>query len=476
MKILLINPPIDNMIIADNPAFIDEERGFSPPLGLLYIAAYIRQYSQNVTEILDMPVENIGYGELDDFIRKKAPDVVGVTTMTFTLIDVLKTIKIVKAVSKDIKVVLGGPHVTIYPLETIRLPEVDFIVRREGEVTFLKLLNNLDNENALKHIRGIVYKDSSGEVVDTGLNDFINDLNILPFPARDLLPYKKYTSVLSRYEFSTTMFTSRGCPFQCAFCDRPHMGKRFRMRSAINVVDEMQSCSDLGIKEILIYDDTFTVDRKRVIDICNEIIRRGLNVSWDIRARVDTIDRDMLDKLKEAHCERIHYGVESGTEKILKVLNKGVSLKQIEEAFRLTKKAGLATLAYFMIGSPTETKSDILKTIKFAKKLNPDYVHITITTPFPATNLYKSALEEKVITTDYWREFACDPSKGVTTRYWEKELTKPELLVLLNIAYKKFYFRPRYIFKKLLGVKSPRELTKGISVGIKLAKAVLRGN
>lgn len=476
MRVLLINPPTENLIVADNPSFIDEERGFNPPLGLLYIAAYVKKHSSHEIEVLDMPVENIRYKQLPDVIRQRAPDIVGITAMTFTLIDVLRTIKIVKAVSKDTKVVLGGAHVSIYPLETIRIPEVDFVVRREGEITFLKLLDNLHNKEELRKIKGLVFKDNSGAVINTGPNEFIEDLDSLPFPARDLVPYKKYSSVLSKHKFITTMFTSRGCPFKCSFCDRPHMGRRFRMRSAEDVVDEMQTCLDSGIKEILIYDDTFTVNRKRVIDICSEILSRALNITWDIRARVDTVDEEMLNRLKEAHCERIHYGVEAGTEKILKVLNKGVNLSQIEEAFRLTKKAGLSTLAYFMIGSPTETKADILKTIDFAKRLNPDYVHITITTPFPSTDLYKLALEEKVITQDYWREFAQEPSKGVVSRYWERELNRKELLSLLDLAYKSFYLRPRYIVKKLLDIRSFRELTKDISTGIKLARAVCKSN
>jgi len=474
MKVLLINPPDQNTIVADNPRFLDEERGYNPPLGLLYIAAYLRAHSSHEVEVLDAVAEQIGYDKFASIISQKRPDVVGITAMTFTLIDVLKTIKIVKDVSKDIKVVLGGPHATIYPLETIKLPEVDFVVKQEGEITFSKLLENFSNKENLRKVKGIAFKNNSNEIIDTGPNEFIEDLDSLPFPARDLVPYKKYTSVLSKHKFITTMFTSRGCPFECSFCDRPHMGKRFRAHSVVNVVDEMEACLGLGIKEILIYDDTFTVDRKRVMDICNEILRRKLKITWDIRARVDTLDEEMLNRLKEAGCERIHYGVEAGTEKILKVLKKGVSLRQVEEVFKLTKKAGIYTLAYFMIGSPTETKEDILKTIDFAKRLNPDYASITITTPFPATELYKWALEQKVITHDYWREFARDPSKGVVSKYWEKELNREELLSLLNFAYKSFFLRPKYIFKKILDVRSYRELTKGISAGLKLAKAVLR--
>lgn len=236
------------------------------------------------------------------------------------------------------------------------------------------------------------------------------------------------------------------------------------------MVNEIQECLGIGIREFLIYDDTFTIDRERVLNICNEILNRRLDIGWDIRARVDNVDEEMLKRLREAGCERIHYGVEAGTNKILKVLKKGITLGQVKEAFRLTKKAGISTLAYFMIGSPTETKEDILETIKLAKELNPDFAHITITTPFPVTELYSQALRAGVIPSDYWREFAQQPEKGVVTKYWEKELTKEELFYFLNKFYKKFYGRPFYILKQFLKIRSSKNFIRKIRTGLKILR------
>lgn len=467
MKILLINPPDDNMIVADNPSFIDEERGINPPLGILYIAVYLRQNSNHEIEILDTLAENIGYSELAGVIRQKSPDLVGITAMTFTLIDVIKTAQIVKSVSNKIKVVLGGPHASIYPVETVSLKEVDFVVSGEGEKAFLALVENIGNHKNLSAIKGVFFKNGK-TIIGKEQSEFIDDLDSLPFPARDLVPYKKYNSILSKKNPVTTMFTSRGCPFTCNFCDRPHMGRRFRARSAKNVVDEMEACQKMGIEEIFVYDDTFTVDKKRVLAICDEIRRRRLNIDWDIRARVDTVDEEVLKSLKEANCVRIHYGVEAGTNKILKILNKGITLEEVEKAFRLTKKYGISTLAYFMIGSPTETREDIFETISFARKLKPDYVHVTITTPFPATTLYKMALEEGLYDKDFWQEFATDPSKGVASRYWERELSKQDLFDLLKLAYKSFYTRPSYIFSNILKIRSFNEALKKMRLGFKI--------
>jgi len=469
MKVLLINPPILNLIPSMLPKSIDESRGYNPPLGILYLAAYLQKHSTHQVKILDCQVEELNYKQIRNIIQKDKPDVVGLTTMTFTLIDVLKIVQLVKEIDTEIKVVLGGPHVDIYPLETISQSGVDYLVLGEGERPFKNLLDKINYPKQLYQIKGIVFKDEK-KVINNGRAEFDRDLDSLPFPARSLTPYQKYFSVLSKVHPVTTMFTSRGCPYKCLFCDRPQLGKIFRARSPKNVVDEMEECQKMGIKEILIYDDTFTVNRQRVLSICQEIMKRELKIGWDIRTRPDTVDTQLLTAMKEAGCQRIHYGVESGTQKILNVLRKGITLEQIEETFRLTKKTGLEILAYFMIGSPTETRENILQTIKFAKRLNPDFTHITITTPFPATDLYRLGLKQKILPYDYWQEFAQNPLSTFAPSIWEEHLTKEELFQLLKYAYRSFYLRPHYVFKKLLGLTSWQEFRNKAEVAWQLLK------
>jgi len=469
MKILLINPSSENEILSCNPEIIKTERGFDPPLGLLYLAGYLKKYSDYELKMIDAQVEKLSYSKLKERIKEFSPDIIGITTMSFTLLDVIKTIETAKTVCPNTKIIIGGPHVQIYPTESADLKDVDYVVSGEGEITFLELIKNINNTEAIKKIPGIIFKEKN-EIINTGTPTYLNDLDKLPFPPRELLPYKKYFSLLAKERVITTMFTSRGCPFQCAFCDRPAMGRGFRFRSANKVVDEIEECLKLGIKEIFIYDDTFTVNKQRVVDVCNEILKRKLKFIWDIRARVDTIDEELLILLKKAGCERIHYGVEAGTEKILKVLNKKISLDQVLKAFNLTKKIGIQTLAYFMIGSPTETKEDILETIKFMKKLNPDFVQITLLTPFPGTKVYQWALEQGVFKKDYWREFAKNPKPEFKTKYWTKELSRTELEELLVIAYKSFYVRPTYIVKRVLNIKSLPELIRKIKAGLKVIR------
>jgi len=455
------------MITSEVPEIITEERGYNPPLGLMYVGAYAEKYTDHKVEILDTQVDGINYDGLRKEIKKRSPHIVGIQAMTFTLIDAILVAKITRNIDDDIKVVLGGPHVNIFPEDTIQIPEVDFIVLGEGEIPFTELIQSLDGGGDLRSVKGIVFKDNGG-TVNTGPRDLIENLDSIPFPARHLTNYKKYSSLLSTRSLLTTMITSRGCPYRCLFCDRPHLGKRFRARSAKNVVDEMDTCIDMGIDEFLIYDDTFTIDRQRVIDICDMIIERNWDIGWDVRARVNTVDEELLGKMKDAGCERIHYGVESGNPEILRTLRKGITLKQAEEAFKMTKRVGIQTLAYFMIGSPGETKETIMQSIKFAKKLDADFVHFSITTPFPSTDLYHLGLREGILKTDYWRDFARNPSSDFVPEVWAENLPREELIELLSYAYRKFYTRPDYIMKRILRIKSFDEFKRKAKAGLKV--------
>ncbi|MFH1456764.1 MAG: radical SAM protein [Patescibacteria group bacterium] len=474
MKILLINPPIENIIESDMPKELESGMDFLPPLGLMYIATYVKEKTDFDIKLLDCEVEKINYTNIQERIRAEKPDVVGITTMTFTLIDVIKTARLIKQVDKNIKIVLGGPHVNIYPEETMSNPEIDFLVLGEGEQPFIDLLKNINDLNALKNTRGLAFRDNDKKIINTGARDLIMDLDNLPIPARELTQYKKYYSIIAKNNPTTTMFTSRGCPYKCLFCDRPHLGKIFRARSAENVVQELEKINKMGIKEVFIYDDTFTVDRQRVVDICNLILKKKIKLNWDIRARVNTVDEELLELMKSAGCTRIHYGVEAGTKKILTVLRKGITIEQVKNAFKWTKKAGIETAGYFMVGSPTENIEDIKQTIKLAKKLFPDYVHFSVTTPFPATELYFKGLKEGVIKKDYWKEFSKNPQPDFEPPAWEENFTRDELFKILIKAYKQYYLNFKYILRRLKELRSWDAIKNNFKAGFKLLSLTLK--
>lgn len=470
MKILLINPLQKNMITTCLPSYVEEEAGFYPPLGLALIAGYLEEYTSFKVEIIDALAQKLSMQELETQIQQisPSPDVIGITTTTFTLIDVQNIANIVKKINKNIHVVLGGSHVGIYPQETLAYKEVDSVVIGEGEVTFCELVKHLANGKSLEGVKGVGFK-KNGKIFINQPREYIQDLNSLPFPARHLLPLNKYYSIHGQKEKMTTMFTSRGCPYNCLFCYHA-FGKKFRFRNPKNVIDELQEIINLGIKEVFFFDDLFTVKKDVVMGICDEIIKRKLDIIWEIRARINTVDKEMLQKLKSAGCIRISYGVEAGTDRILKVLRKGITTEQVIEVFKLTKASGLITYADFMIGSPGETKEEILETIRFAQKINPDFAQFSITTPYPNTDLYQLGLSKEIFKEDFWLKFAKNPTKDFIPQIWNENLSYDELIDLLNYAYKNFYVKPRFIIKRILKLKSIKDFFRYSKAALKIIK------
>jgi len=470
MKVLLINPPRLNELIGKDPAIIVEHGGYNPPLGLLSLAGYLELHSDHQVEILDAQPDLMSYDMLAQEIALRSCDIVGITAMTFTLIDVMKTVRIVKEVHPHVKVVLGGPHVHIFPNETIGQPGVDFLVQGEGEIAFLELLNNIDNVDAFGTEQGLVFE-RDGEIINNGIAPLQQDLDKLGFPARHLIDVTKYTSLLGKQDMVTTMFTSRGCPFRCTFCDRPFSPviSGFRARSAVHVVEEIEQCIAMGISEAIIYDDTFTVRKDRVFELCEEILARNINFTWNVRAHVNTVTPDMLKLMRRAGCNRIHYGVEAGNDRMLKEIKKNTKVSQIKEAVEWAKEAGMEVLTYFIIGQQTETRKDIEDTIALAKSLKPNFVHFTIFCPYPATEIYELGLAEGIIKEDVWRKFAENPVEGFELPFWEENFTREKLLEMLVKCYKGFYLRPAYILKNVARIRSVGEFRRKMKAGMSVA-------
>ena len=469
MKLLFVNPPRFHELVGKNPSVIEHNRGYNPPLGVLALATSVKKFvgDKHSVEVLDCQPRQLSYDQLDSYFQENTFDMVGITAMTFTLIDVIMTAELIKKYNPNCKIILGGPHVHIYPEETINLNCVDYLIQGEGEFAVLELLEALEGKRGVDSVSGIVYKDN-GTFVDKGIAPKIEDLDQIPYPDRRFLPIEHYGSLLGRSNLITTMFTSRGCPYKCTFCDRPMSPtiSGFRWRSAKNVVDEMEECADLGISEILIYDDTFSVRKDRVLEICDEILARQLKVTWDVRAHVNTVNADLLKMMKRAGCDRIHYGVESGNDRMLKVIKKNSTIKKVKKAFVETREAGIEALAYFMVGQQTETKEDILDTMRLSKELKPDYCHFTIFCPYPATEIYHTGLEKGFIKQDVWRDFASNPRPGFQLPVWEENFTREELYEWVVKCYKNFYSRPSYMFRRLLRIRRFGELKRKAKAGV----------
>ena len=457
MRIVFVNVPNVWELVGNDPVIIKDQQGLYPPLGLLSIASYLISHGYDDVHVLDAQVENWSHAELAQRVSELKPDVVGITAMTFTLIDVKLTVEEIRKRVRT-KIVIGGPHTSIYPEETLALG-ADYSVVGEGEITFLELVEEIRRGTATKQI----YRQEK----------FIEDLDALPFPARELVPISKYYSVLAEDTPTTTAFSSRGCPYLCTFCDRPALGKKFRSQSAKRVVDEMQWCEEHGIKEIFFYDDTFTILKQRNIEICKEYQKRNLSIGWDIRARVNTVDEEVLRLFKSCNGRRIHFGVESGVPRILKELNKGITREQTINTFRRCKVLGIKTLAYFMMGTPTETLDDVKESLKLAKEIEADYMQMTILSLFPGTKIYDMAIKEGMVS-DIWRQYVADPKIDFRPPMWEKIYTRKEHEEHLRWFYKKFYLRPRFIWDRLCEIRNPGQFRRYASAGLSLVRMSLQ--
>jgi len=451
MNILLIRNHDYGDINTRLPESLNKIRGILPPLGLAYIASVLEKAGYKVG-ILDAPALSLTTQDLRRRIIEKSPDIVGVTTMTSTLKGALKALKIAKEAGAI--TVIGGPQLAIYPQETLSYDFIDYGIIGEGGYPFLNLARAIESKQPVKDISGLVYKDEGKIFANPAYIHM--DLDEIPFPARHLLPIKKYTSIISS-DPMTTMVTSRGCPFQCGFCFKTPSDARYRERSAKNIVDEMELVTrEYNLKEIMFYDDTLTYKKEHVIGICEEILRRGLKVRWESPTRVDNIDKDLLKLMRRAGCVRLRYGVESGDPQILKLMRKGINLELIKNVFRWTRESGIETFAYFIIGYIHENKQTLENTILFAKKLNPDYVMFTLATPYPGTPLYDMAREEGFIKGDYWRDYTL----GLRDERLPYFVANAEEWI--SKAYRSFYFRPSYILKRLCRLNNLVALKKDL--------------
>jgi len=420
MKILLIDPPWYSLQgISSTP----------PSLGLFYIGAYIKKNgheclissgelgitkkikhqkvlinSKDFKDIERNPAYKKYVSRLYSILKRFRPDVVGFTAPTVKVRVVKSLAKFIKKYNSNIIIAVGGPHATILPDYFLKKgSNINFVIRNEGEESFLDLINLLEiNKKDYSKINGISY--IKNNIIKHNKNrDFLKDLDRLPFPEEDMLYEKK---LVSKNQFGN-MVSSRACPYNCTFCaSKKIWGTKVRYRSVENIFKEMKMKKDKGVNLITFNDDSFTIKKDRVLKLCDLIIKNKLKINWECDTRVNLINYSLLKKMKKAGCVQIGLGIECGNDKMLKYLKKGITIKQIEEAFRITKKLKIATLAYFMSGFPEETEEDMMDTIKLMKKVKPTHPCWSIATPYPGTQLYEECLREGLINKDVdWEKF-----------------------------------------------------------------------
>lgn len=454
--ILLIRPNDSVDIFSRLPASINKAQGIYPPLGIAYLASNLKKHNFDVA-IYDMEAESYGngYEDLKNMLKKYNPDFVGVTAMTPTVLNALGVLKEVKKYNNNIKTIIGGTHLSIYPQETVQHEFVDYGVIGEGEYAIIDILNG--NLQA----KGLVYK-KDNKVIINERREPNRNLNELPFPARELMPNEKYNCILMNTPM-TTMLAARGCPFNCAFCYKDDY-LHYRSRSAENVFEEIKEFVKVyGIKEFAFYNDCFP-NKKWVADLCERLINNNIKVKWETPQRIDLVDKDLLKLMKKAGCQRLKYGVESGNQDILNLMNKRTKIEDIKKVFKLTKEVGIETFGYFIIGYYGENENTIRDSINLAKELNPDWVAFNVGTPLPNTKFMDDAVASNIVDKDYWKKhtLGCQQDR---IPYMVKDSDKH-----CEQAYREFYLRYQYIFKRVMNLRNAAQLERCIRGGLGLIR------
>ena len=381
-----------------------------PPLGLGYIAAVLKKenYSVKLLDLVDTP-----FRDIERIIKNEKPQILGVScNLTDYRWGSFKLVQIVKRVDPKIKVVMGGSHATYMYKQILTNFPVDAIVRFEGEYSFLDLVRAFETSANLRTVKGIAFKEGA-EIIQTEDRPPIADLDSLPFPAYDLFDFDRYIHYASSLRFkgekvsrlkSINIISSRGCPYSCQYCSISKFWRRqCRLRSATNVVDEMEMLAEkYGIRSFNFFDDLFTANENRVIELCKEIIKRKLNVCWECTTRVDLVSLEMLKWMKKAGCIRISYGVESGSDKVLKAINKTQTRNEIIKAFKITHDSGIKAFILLMIGNPNETEQSINETVELIRLVKPDKIRTNLTMVYPGTDLYERCKQMRFIDDNYW--------------------------------------------------------------------------
>ena len=424
-------------------------------LGVGYLAAVLEKNNYKV-DVIDCQVLNLSLEEFRSEIAKRKPDIVGVTSSTLTYKTGLKLIKIARETCPKCVIIAGGSHVTFWDKHALEeCPELDIVVRREGEETLLELVQYIEAGKDTSDVVGTTYR-RNGKIQRNPDRPYIEDLDSLPFPARHLWPMEKF----SQYEDVLYLAMSRGCVYWCEFCCTVRMhGRKFRMRSAKNVADELEFLNKTyGKTKFTFCDDAFTVDQHLVEELCEEILKRGLKIEWNCGSRVDLVTREILMKMKQAGCVSFWFGAESGTQQVLDAMKKGITPELTEKVIGWVREVGLKPTPNVILGFPGETKESAWNTIKFIEKIAPDAVGFyNVATPFPGTPLY-----DQVKANGWLRVTDFDKYDTTHPIFETPQLSMKELGKLREAAFHHYYLRRAYFMDK----KRRFKLSTAILVGI----------
>lgn len=458
MRVLIINPPwpgkgygtrSQNRIIKHR-----SDKFLQYPIFLAYSAAQLKDAGHDVFYI-DSVIQDFNITQTLFEAKKLNPDAIFMETTTPSIeADYQSLMQLKDATSA--RIIVGGPHATYFHKEVLRECEaIDIVIRHEFDTKIAGIISNLHD---LSKLEGITFREGD-QLIDRGDGEMCDDLDSLPFPDRKTIPWKWYLEAWYSRKPFMNMMTSRGCPYHCAFCLWPQSmyGHKQRFRSLDNVFSELIYLKEsYGLKEINIDDGTFTTKKERVIEFCERMQRERLNIIWTCNGRVDNLDDEMLREMKKAGCKMIRLGVESGSQKVLDKIKKGLTLEQIEKGVKLVKKHGIQALGGFMFGFPYDTRETVEETIAFAKKLSPDQVQFSINMCYPGTSLYEYAKDNDLLLAKNFKEF--DMTNGPVVK--TMDMNREDLTNILSRAYREFYFRSGFFLQTMLHLRDMDEIKR----------------
>jgi len=464
MNVVLINPPLLDTT----------KRGLGPvawnlfynsaPLGLLYIASFIRKKGHKVS-VIDAAAEGLSAGNIIKRLEPLKPSVVGITTLTVSAVSAYRLARDIKRAFPAVRLIAGGPHVTSHPEDMLKHRVIEAAVIGEGEITFSELLESLEKGKSPDSVKGLAFV-RDGRLIRTLQREYITDLDSLPFPARDLVPIRRYRPQPNDQKTlpKLSMITSRGCPYSCIFCDKSVFRSMYRSFTPSYIAKEMRQLKDeYNARDIAFVDSTFTPSKERVLGITEAIKIADLGITWTCSVRADVLDRETLKDMKEAGCWRVRIGVESGNEEVLKFIKKGITKEQVRRVARWAYELDLEPKGFFMVGHLTDTKRTIRETISFARSL--PFKDVTVQINTPLANTPQSKLAEKYGTVRNRRDRSdYTLFEPVFVPYG---MTRQELLRYQRLFYLVFYLRPSLIYWHLKKIRRLSDINKYIE-GAKL--------
>lgn len=454
---------------------LDAAAPLCPRLGIISLAGILEKEGFKV-KIIDAAALRLTLDEIRQQVIKDKPSVVGVTAVTAEFPQALQITRIVKGIDKRIITIMGGPHVSVMP-ESVRQETIDYGVIGEAEVTIVELINFLLSGKGLKEsILGLVFKLDSTILHFTGERPLIDNLDILPMPAYHLLPmdrYRNYAMFDDGRKFCTVI-TSRGCPFACTFCTSSRIfGRRWRGMTPPRMLKEIEFLYlKYGIRHLYFQDDEFTLNYKRTEEFCNLLREKRMDLHWGCLARADNLDEHLVEIMANSGCKEVALGLEFGYQEGLERINKRITLAQSRKSVALLNKYKIFIGASFLMGFPWENKEQICKTVAFARSIKADMYYFQVLVPYPGTAIYEQMKEEGLIISNDWSRYVQHAIAGTDPVIRTRYLNNKELKMLNKSAFRKVFFRPLFLLRKITGIKNLRYFKRGIISGWLLLKNI----